>query len=430
MTFRANFRWTLTGNVVNAACQWGILSALARLGTAEAVGQFVLGLAVAAPAISLTMLQLRNVQVTDVRGDFTFSEYFATRIMWTVVGLAFIVALALLSGFDEQTAWVVVLVGLTKCVDSVSDIIRGLFQREERMDLSGVSLMLKGATSLLAMAGAMWWTGSMIAAVLAMAVVLGLTVVAYDLPQARRLLSSRLKEPDQPIPRLRPRFASNPILRLTWIALPLGIVMALISLQTSIPRYVLQGFFGNKQLGYFGALVYPMTAGSLVIAAMGESASPRLARHFAENPPAFRLLLWKFLALSAGLGVTFVAGVLLLGRPALAIMYGAEYADYHREFIVIAAATAIQFVGSGFGYGLTSARYFRMQVILTIISCLATTGVSFLLVPGRGVMGACLSVVATSLVMCICFGISMWYTFRKRMRQEPEVCTSKGTKLA
>jgi len=429
LTLATNFRWTFAGNVVNAACQWGVLSLLARLGTAEAVGQFVLGLAVAAPPISLTMLQLRNVQVTDVRGDFHFAEYFATRIVWTVIGLAFIVGLALLSGFDQQTAWVVVLVGIAKCVDSVSDIVRGLFQREERMDLSGISLMLKGPTVLLAMAGAMWWTGSVIAAVLTMAVVLGLTFVAYDLRQARRLLSYRL-EPGRPAQRLRPRFAIGPILRLTWIALPLGIVMALISLQTNIPRYVIQGFSGSKQLGYFGALVYPMTAGVLVIAAMGESASPRLARHFAENPPAFRRLLWKFLALSTGLGAAFVVGVFLLGRPALAIMYGAEYADYHREFMVIAVATAIQFVGSGFGYGLTSARYFRVQVALTIITCLATAGASFALIPGRGVMGACLSVVAASLVMCICFGISMCWAFRQRTQRAPGSDKAQSSMLA
>jgi hypothetical protein len=48
LSLRKNFSWTFVGNVVYAACQWGILVALAKLGTPEMVGQFTLGLAVAA----------------------------------------------------------------------------------------------------------------------------------------------------------------------------------------------------------------------------------------------------------------------------------------------------------------------------------------------------------------------------------------------
>jgi hypothetical protein len=39
LTLRVNFLWTLAGNVVYAACQWGILVALAKLGTPQMVGR-------------------------------------------------------------------------------------------------------------------------------------------------------------------------------------------------------------------------------------------------------------------------------------------------------------------------------------------------------------------------------------------------------
>ena len=35
LTLRMNFLWTLAGNVVYAACQWGILVVLAKLGTLQ-----------------------------------------------------------------------------------------------------------------------------------------------------------------------------------------------------------------------------------------------------------------------------------------------------------------------------------------------------------------------------------------------------------
>ena len=46
---RRGFSWLAAGNVVNAACSWGRLALLARLGTADMVGQLTLALAVCKP---------------------------------------------------------------------------------------------------------------------------------------------------------------------------------------------------------------------------------------------------------------------------------------------------------------------------------------------------------------------------------------------
>ena len=43
LTLRINFLWTLGGNVVYAASQWGILVVLAKLGTPQMVGEFGAG---------------------------------------------------------------------------------------------------------------------------------------------------------------------------------------------------------------------------------------------------------------------------------------------------------------------------------------------------------------------------------------------------
>src|SRR2546425_157717 len=66
-SLRANFSWTLAGNVVYAACQWGMLIVLARLGSPTMLGQFALGLAVTTPVIIFANLQLRAVQTTDAK---------------------------------------------------------------------------------------------------------------------------------------------------------------------------------------------------------------------------------------------------------------------------------------------------------------------------------------------------------------------------
>ena len=423
LSLRANFRWTFAGNVVNGASQWGMLAVLARLGNAEMVGQFVLGLAISAPVMAMTMLQLRTVQITDARGEFSFRDYFGTRISWTVAGVAMIAVCALAGEFDTVTTWVILGVGLTKGIDSVTDIVRGLFQRQERMDLSGTSLMLKGPGALAAMTLLLWWTGSIVAAVAGMAIVWLVSFAAYDLMRARRLLADREALTGE-VQQLVPRFTWPTMAKLSWIALPLGVVMAVISLQTNVPRYVLQGYAGTELLGYFGALAYPIVAALLITGALGQSASPRLARYYLNDLPAFRALLRKLLWLALAVGSLFVVGTAILGGPVLALLYGPDYAHYNREFVVVAIAGAIQLIASAWGYGLTAARYFRTQVVLVVLSCLATTAAAFILVPGGGVMGAAWTVLVTSVAMSICFGTALLWAVRSGPRAVGAGCTS------
>jgi len=86
LSLRANFLWTFVGNAVYAACQWGMLVVLAKLGTPEMVGQFALGLAVTAPVLMFFNLQLRAVQSTDSQDEYSFEHYLGLRLVTTILG--------------------------------------------------------------------------------------------------------------------------------------------------------------------------------------------------------------------------------------------------------------------------------------------------------------------------------------------------------
>ena len=59
--------------------------------------------------------------------------------------------------------------------------------------------------------------------------------------------------------------------------------MLLIALNNNISRYFVAHYLGVRELGIFSALVSFQAVGRLVIVALGQSASPRLARLYAEG---------------------------------------------------------------------------------------------------------------------------------------------------
>ncbi|MCO6435691.1 MAG: oligosaccharide flippase family protein [Phycisphaerae bacterium] len=410
LSLAANFRWMFAGNIVNALCQWGMLAALARLADKASVGHFVLGMSIAAPILALTMLQLRSVLVTDARDEYAFADYFGNRILWTAAALVAIVAIAVPASPDASALWIVIFVGVARCSESLSDIVRGLFQRRERMDLSGISLMLKGLVGLAVLILAVRLTGNVPIGVATMALSGYAIYQLYDMRRAHGLVR---RDPDGESTRLSPRFHWPVVQRLTVVAFPLGIVMALITLQANIPRYFLQLFAGSAALGYFGAIVYPMMAGIMVTTALGQAASPRLAVHYLSDRTAFLRLLVRMCALSAALGVLLILGVLVAGDWVLWLIYGPDYTAYHAEFLVVSIAMAVQLVGSCLGFGLTAARHFRSQAVLSALACLVTTIASLALIPDRGVMGAAWAVVATSLSMTVGFAFVIVFALRR-----------------
>jgi len=404
LSLRANFSWTFAGNVVYAGCQWGMLVVLAKLGSPEMVGQFALGLAITAPVVMFTNLQLRGIQATDARQEYLFGDYLGLRLITTMLALLTIAGIVSVSGHRLEAVLVILTVGLAKAIESVSDAFYGLLQQHERMDRIAKSMMIKGPLSLVALSVGVYITGSVFWGVVGLIVAWALILVGYDVHSGALMLKrglqqdgTLLSEGDQEAV-LCPRWELSTLARLAWLALPLGLVMMLISLNANIPRYFIERYLGEHELGIFAALAYLQMAGNTVVGALGQSASPRLAKYYAVGDgPAFCTLLLKLAGIGVLLGGVGVLVALVAGRELLILLYRPEYAE-HELLVWLMVATGISYVASFLGYGMTAARYFRVQMPLFAIVTATTILVGLWLIPADGLRGAAIALMITAVV--------------------------------
>ena len=400
LSLRTNFSWTFAGNVVYAGCQWGMLAVLAKLGSPEIVGQFALGLAVTAPVIMLSNLQLRGVLATDANEDHHFSEYLVLRVMTTAVALLAVGGIVALTGYRRQTSLVILAVALAKGFESISDIAYGSMQRQERMDRVSHSLMLRGAVAIAALWAGVYFTGSVFLGSLGMAVGWGLVLVIVDLPGVARADSHSWTI--RSILHGRSGLEWQRIVRLAILTAPLGVVMMLLSLNVNLPRYVIQHDLGERSLGIFASVAYLMVAGSTVVGALGQSASPRLARHYASGDVAgFWILMRRLVALGAALGAAGILVAVAAGRPILRVLFESDYADSADVLAWVMTAAAISYAGSFLGYGLTAARRFKVQAPIIGVVTVVTAAASIVLIPRHGLIGAAWAMALGSVVQLI-----------------------------
>jgi O-antigen/teichoic acid export membrane protein len=416
LSLQRNFSWTMIGNLVYAGSQWGILVVLTKLGSPEMTGQFTLGLAVTAPVFMLTNLQLRQIQATDAKLLYSFNDYLGLRLLCTQLALVAVGAIAFFSGYRWQTLAAILLVGLAKGLESISDLCYGLFQQQERMDRIAISLMLRGPLALLGLGLGVWLSGSAITGVLGMVLAWGIVLIGYDLTSSARLLAlapSKRKPHWGRFAQLKPHWSRIKLWPLIQLAFPLGLVMMLFSLSANLPSYFIVANLGKNaeaELGIFNAIAYLMVAGNIIVGALGDSASPRLAKYYAcGDRAAYGLLLMKLIGIGVVLGAGVLAIAIIGGGPLLSLLYSPAYAQRQMLFIWLMAGSGIQYVASFLGYGITAARYFKIQIplSLTTTACLAIA--CLWLIPAQGLMGAAIALIIAAIAKLLISGAVVIY---------------------
>jgi O-antigen/teichoic acid export membrane protein len=389
-SLRANFAWTFAGNVLNAGCQWGMLSVLAKLGSPSIVGQFTLGLAISAPVFMFTNLQLRAVQASDVSAECRFAAYFTLRLLATLLGLMVIVALLPFTGASSVVRVVVLLVSVSKCIECMSDVTAGLLQREEQLRRVAISLIIRGSGSVLAFSLSFAYFRNLALSVTVMSGVWLAVLLFYDVPNARALIGRH----DAFF-----RFDRRELWRLAMLGLPLGWVTTLTSLNANIPRYFLQHYLGLAEQGIYASLAYLIVAVGLVALALSQSVTTRLARLFADGDlRQFVSLLTKLSMLGVLIAAVGVPLAFLVGRPVLTLLYRREYADHVGLLAIFMATAGMNTIMAFLFCGMNAARRFGALVPVYLAATLVGVGTSSILIPRYGLTGGGIAILLSAIV--------------------------------
>jgi O-antigen/teichoic acid export membrane protein len=370
-----------------------------------------------------------------------FGDYLALRLIGTTLAMLVIIGIVFTAGYRTETSLSILCIAVAKAFESISDVCYGFIQQNEQMDRIAHSMMFKGILSLILMSLGVYISGGVLWGTVGLAVAWGIVLISFDLPNTSGFLLKYLplkpvRSPETtPVMIIKPHWSERNLYRLArlslplglakilfyskltvprsrwdfktlaklaWLSLPLGFVMMLISLNLNVPRYFIQNYLGEKTLGIFGALSYLMVVGNIVISALAESSSARLASYYAAaERRKFTVLLLQLTIIFGGFGIGCVLFAWIGGKQFLTLIYRPEYAQQQELFLLLAIAAGIGYVSSGLGYAMTAARYFRVQIPL-FIAVTATSALGCLwLIPKLGMKGAALALIMAAVVQLL-----------------------------
>ncbi len=407
---RTDFTWVLSGNLLYSACQWGIIVALAKLGNPEQVGEYALGMAVSAPIVLFANLQLRALLVSELRDRFTFGQYLTFRLASLGAALLLVAGAVACMQTDWRLGGIVVLVGFAQALEFVSETYYGFMQKHERMDRIAGSLLLKGPLSLTALCGVMYITRSIVWALIGLAFGRLLVLLVWD----SRLDFAKEERSGFTV---RLEWNSGEMLTLLRMALPLGFISMLISLNLSIPRYFVEVHSGSAELGIFSAIASLLTAGNLVVSAFGQSIFLPVARACAALDRAkYRGYVVMAAALGGSLGGVAILGAMLFGRAILTHLFRPEYGERPDILVRLMIAGTIMFIASGLGYVITAAGRLRPQIPMLLAAGIAAAATSAWSIPRYGLNGAADAALAAAFVQLMGTGAILLKIDRRLQR--------------
>jgi O-antigen/teichoic acid export membrane protein len=413
--------WMAIGQGALIVSQWGVLTSLARRSDAQTVGQFALALAIAAPIVMFTRLQLRSILASDARHTHRFEDYLALRGIATGLSVLAIAGVVLVGGYSTATVTVTVLVALARAAESMSDICYGFFQTADQIGLVARSLILRSAGTAIMLGLTLLWAPNAALAAVALLVPWAVVFVFHDLPVTQRLKGRQPAGAANDGQRPGRGAHMSVLLALSRVALPLGVVTMAASLTASIPRYFVEALLGEASLGVFAALAYASVPGTVLTLSLGQTVIARMSRQAAARDTAgFARLLAGATGFALLLAIGGVMAAKLVGAWSLKLLYGPEYAQHVDLLVWIMIGAGVAYLATVLIDALTAARGFRIQVPLAIAAALIQIIACAFLVPAQGMIGAAKALVLARSFQLVGNGLALSIILRRPSPPAPQ----------
>ena len=245
LSIRANVIWNSVGSIFYLGCNWLLTVLVVTMGTdTVASGYLAVAMSVGNVLASIVLFRTRPIQVSLNTIEYSNADFFGLRCLTIVGGLICCIGYSLFTvSTDAMPA--VLLYMLFKAVESYIDVIQGVEQRANRLDLSAYSQILRGIAIVVSFVIGFVCFGSLELAVAFMVASSVAVLLLFDKRCVYKLVG-----------RVKPHFGSR-TLRLAKVCFGGFLGSFLITLVVSFVRQIFGLQFGEAELGVYAAIAAP-----------------------------------------------------------------------------------------------------------------------------------------------------------------------------
>lgn len=317
--------WNAMGSVANAGASFAFLAIITNLLGKEAGGQWSICFSIAQLMWTVGLFEATTYFATDAADRFSPGEYLAFKFLscgaMVVVSIIYVATF----GFGAEQTWLALTLCLMKLIDAFGGFWYALFQKNERLDISGFSVTMQMVITLAVFAMGILVTREMLVAAVLATAAEAAWVFIYN-PLRQRTVA----------PVGGPEFVWGDMGRLFLQLLPLFIATFLSNYLTNIPRYAIQSAGDDAMQGVFNVIFMPSFVINLLVLFMLRPTLTPLSDYWVSGQyKRFFSVCAKLIAASLGVTAVVLVVAAFLGIPVLQAVFGVDLSGNLGAFLVV-----------------------------------------------------------------------------------------------
>ena len=347
---KSAFIWNTCASMLNAFQTVFILILISRIDPILDAGIFTIAFAIANLIMTVSRYGIRQFQASDAHEKYSFQTYRNWRAVTT---LASIIVLCAYVGYCYGTgnysyykSIVVILIGFTKIIDAFEDVLHGMLQQKNHLDIAGKVLAVRMLIYIIAFL-ILYYIFQNLIITAAGTFVISLLLFLYLNHIALENFSSEKKEQD-----------IKNIFRLGKECFPLFLSSSLVMYIGNAPKYAIDTILNSEEQACFNYIFMPVFVIGLMSQFVYQPIIHKIAIIWNDGriQELIRIIL-KQAALILVLTLFAITGGYFLGIPVLSLIYGVNLAGYKNELVILLIAGGMLAFVNFFQMIITVTRY-------------------------------------------------------------------------
>lgn len=333
MNYRKDSLFNTIGTFAYLGALWLMSVLSVRLGSFETAGYFSLAMTASNIYIAIASYTVRLYYAADIQGEFSDRQYFLMRGITTTISFILCVVVSLLSSYSTYALTIVLVFYVFKVFEMMSDILYGAMQRQGKLYIAGISMVIKSVIVLGLFILILAKSHELLYAEIAIAIGAAAIFFFLDCLYCKRIGISFLPKGKTDL---------SAAGKLMWICFPLLVVGIFYNLIPSLPRLCFEGMYSTEEYGIFSSLSTVTVLISTAVNCVTIPFIPRMSDCFERKErKGFLQSILLLLGLTVAVGGAARILSAVAGEWFLTTLFGETIRNYMHIFNLIILSTVI-----------------------------------------------------------------------------------------
>lgn len=323
--------WNSAGSIVSALQSFVFLIAVTRILGVDAAGDYSIGAAIAQLMWVIGIFEQASYLTTDANNRFSFEQYFAFKILSCIAMAICSLVYVWSFGFALEKAILALWLCAFKLVDAFAGYFHAVFQKCNRLDISGQVLFIENLTAIIVFVPALIFGLNLISAAALSTIIMAVVTMGAYIYAQRGVVE--IGAPD---------FSYSKLIEQFWQLFPLFVACFLYGYLANTPRYAIEEVGTSAMQTYFNTMFMPAFVISLCVRFFLKPAVTSLSDYWAEGKLAsFTSMVIKLLLGVCGVTALVLLGSFLVGIPLLNLVFNINLDGYLGVLLLLMLASGV-----------------------------------------------------------------------------------------